>query len=349
MKKRNLNAKKKIHNFYFEKLKDKRIKKIYLVFKKNLCKNYQSKFGVAISGGSDSMALAFLAKCHSIANNQNYYYFSVDHKIRLNSTNEANQTKNKLKKYGINCQILTWKNNRIKSNLQAKARAMRYHLIFEECIKNKVNILLTAHQTDDLYENFFIRLLRGSGLKGLSSFQDRKSKISKESKVFILRPLLNISKSDLAYITKKTFNFNIEDPSNKNDKFLRIKIRKLINKLNQEGLSFKKFYITLENLKKSNNSIEFYIKKNIKDNSNFFYKKKSLIVSENFFQQPDEVVFRSFSELIYIFGNKKGYTRGKKVLRLIKNINSSKKLKKTTLSGCIFEKVNKSIIISREL
>ncbi len=191
-------------------------------------------------------------------------------------------------------------------------------------------------------------MLRGSGLKGLSSFSSPKTKINKEKDIFVFRPLLNISKNDLAYIAKKTFNFFIIDPSNEDDKFLRIKIRKLINQLTQNGLDFKKFKLTLENLYKSNQTIEFYIKKNIKDNSIFLNQKKSIILSENFLNQPDEIVFRSFSELIHKLGNKKKYTRGSKILNLIRSINLSENFKKKTLSGCTFEKLNKSIIISQE-
>ena len=59
MRKKNLNAKKKIHNFYFKKLKDPRIKKIYLSFKKKLDDNNINNFCVAVSGGEDSLALTF--------------------------------------------------------------------------------------------------------------------------------------------------------------------------------------------------------------------------------------------------------------------------------------------------
>ena len=67
-----------------------------------------------------------------------------------------------------------------------------------------------------------------------------------------------------------------------------------------------------------------------------------------FFNQPEEVVFRSLSKLILKMGNKKSFTRGKKILNLLNDINSNKNFKKKTLSGCILEKVNKSIIISKE-
>jgi len=348
MKKRNLSAKKKIHNFYLEKLKNPRIKQVYSKFEKNLLQYNLSKLSIAVSGGSDSMALAFLAKCHSIKKNLNYLYFIVDHKLRSSSTKEAILTKNKLKKFDIICDILTWKNNNSSSNIQAKAREKRYDLIFQKSINNKAKLVLTAHQKNDLYENFFIRLLRGSGLKGLSSFQKHEKKINKNMNVYLLRPLLNISKEDLFYITQNTFKFNIEDPSNNDDHYLRVKIRKLINQLNEDGLTFEKFQNTLRNLGKSNTAIEFYVKKNIEENSKWLNKKKSKIINEIFFNQPDEVIFRSLSELIHNIGNKTSYARGKKILNLINNIISSKNFKKQTLSGCIFEKVNKSIIISKE-
>ena len=349
MKKRNLSAKKRIHNFYLEKLKNPRIKKIYLEFEKNIGKHNLEKFSIAVSGGVDSMALAFLAKCHSIKKNKDYLYFTVDHKLRSTSTKEAIQTKKQLKKFGIICDILTWKNNKSFSNLQAKARENRYELIFQKSLKNKVKFVLTAHQKNDLFENFFIRLLRGSGLKGLSSFQSYKAKIKKNLNIFILRPLLNISKKDLSFITSSTFNFNIQDPSNENDNFLRIKIRKLINQLKKDGLTFKKFNLTLKNLNKSNSAIDFYVKKNINENTSVLDKKKSIIINEIFFNQPEEVVFRSLSKLIHKIGDKKSFTRGRKIVSLLNDINSNKNYRKKTLSGCILEKVNKSIIISKEI
>jgi len=348
MKKRNLSAKKKIHNFFLKKLKNPKIKKIYLEFKKNIDLQNSKKLCIAISGGPDSMSLAFLAKYYSIQKKTKFFYCIVDHKLRSESTKEAKITKERLKKFDINCEILTWKNKNVFSNIQSKARDKRYELIFNRCSKKNINFVVTAHQKDDLFENFFIRLLRGSGLKGLSSFNNIKTKIIKEKDIHVLRPLLNICKKDLIYIAKNTFNFFIKDPSNNNDYFLRIKIRKLIKKLNNEGLSFNKLKISLDNLHQSNQVIEFYVKKNIENNSKFLNDKKSVIINQKFFKQPNEIVFRSFSALIHSIGKKNKFSRGSKVLNLIKSINSLKNFKKMTLSGCIIEKVNKSIIISRE-
>ena len=349
MKKRNLSAKKKIHKFLFHRIKNPKIQKIYSFFEKTLDIHFSKNICIAVSGGSDSMALAFLAKYYSIKKDVNFYYYTVDHKLRIESTKEAILTKKELKKFGINCKILTWKGTKNFNNIQSAARNKRYELIFKECKKNKINLILTAHHKEDVYENFFIRLIRGSGLKGLSSFNQIKSNINKKYNISILRPLLSISKLDLNFITKNIFNFYVKDPSNNNDKFLRIKIRKFLEILNSEGLDFKKFKLTLKNLNISNDSIEFFVNQNVKKNSNVINNKKSVILSESFFSNPYEVVFRSLSELIHKIGNKKNYSRGKKIANLIKQLKLSNNLKKMTLAGCIIEKINKSIIISKEM
>jgi len=349
MKKRNLSARKKIPNFLVNKIKNPKIQKIYSVFEKNMDIYFSKNIGIAVSGGPDSMALAFLAKYYSIKKDVNFFYYIVDHKLRIESTKEAKLTKRELKKFGINCKILTWKGSKNLKNIQSTARNKRYELIFEECTKKKINLILTAHQREDVYENFFIRLIRGSGLKGLSTFSQLKTNINKEYNISILRPLLSIPKVDLNYITQNIFNFYVNDPSNNNDRFLRVKVRKLLEKLDSEGLDIKKLKLTLENLHRSNNSIEFYVNQNIENNSKIINNKKSVILSESFFSNPYEIVFRSLSELIHKIGNKKNYSRGRKISNLIKELKLANNLKKMTLSGCIVEKINKSIIISKEI
>ena len=348
MKRKNLSVKKKIHKFYFKKLNDPRIKKIYLKFKKNLTSHITNSFCVAVSGGVDSMALSFLAKCYSIENNKKVFFFIVDHKLRKNSAIEANLVKKKLKLFKISSNILTIKNEKISSNIQSVARENRYKLITKQSLIKKIDMILTAHHSDDLIENFFIRLLRGSGLKGLISFSKIKSKVTVDDKIFILRPLLDTSKKDLIYLLKNTFNFNVNDPSNLDDKFLRVKVRQLISNLEKDGLTFNKFKLSLNNLNKSNNAIDYYVQKNINDNSNYLKLTNTIILKDDFLKQPDEIVFRSFSELIQKIGKKDTFARGAKVENLLKYLRSTNNYSKKTLSGCIIQKLENSVIISKE-
>ena len=348
MQKKNLSVKKKIHNFYSKKLEDPKIKKIYLIFKKKITNNISKSFCVAVSGGVDSMALSFLAKCYSIENNKKVYFYIVDHKIRKNSTFEANLVKKKLKSFQILSKILTIKKENISKNIQSFARENRYKLITKESLIKKIDLILTAHHSDDLIENFFIRLLRGSGLKGLISFSKIKSKIKLNDKVFILRPLIDIPKKDLIYISKNTFNYNVEDPSNLDDKFLRVKVRKLISNLEKNGLTFDKFKLSLSNLNKSNHAIDYYVKKNINNNSNYIKFSQKVILKNDFLKQPDEIVFRSLSEVMQKVGKKNTYARGAKVENLLKYLRSVNNYSKKTLSGCIFQKLENSVVISPE-
>ena len=160
-----------------------------------------------------------------------------------------------------------------------------------------------------MIENFFIRLLRGSGLKGLVSFD---KSVNDYNDIKIIRPFLSTPKKELININKKTFGFFVDDPSNNNDRFLRNRIRKLLRNLDKEGLNFDKFYLTLKNLSKSNQVIEFFVEKNVDENSKYFQKDKKIILNQYFFKNPDEIILRSFMQLIQRISKKKNYPRGKK-------------------------------------
>tara|TARA_B100000795_G_scaffold261618_1_gene238574 strand:+ start:24 stop:1058 length:1035 start_codon:yes stop_codon:yes gene_type:complete len=343
MNQKSLSAKNKTHKKILSYLKNKKILKIFKEFKNSL--NINDKFAVAVSGGPDSLALAFLAKCFSLKYNVVIKYFIVDHKLRKESSSEAKNVIRILKKIGIDCKILTWNGKKPNTNIQSVARDKRYSLLVKECKKNKIKNILIGHHLDDLFENFLIRILRGSGLKGLVSL-NKKTKY-KDNSTKVLRPLLGLEKKNLTDLSKKIFNFFIKDPSNKDENFKRIRIRNLLSSLEKEGLDKKKFLLTINNLKDSDKSIKFYVNRNIKKYSTYLKKKNSFILSENFFDQAHEVIFRSLTKVIQQIGQKYYPVRGKSISELIKKIQSNL-LVKTTLGNCLIEKVNKSILISKE-
>ena len=210
---KNLNASNKTHRFLIDKLKDKKIFQIYQEFEKNI--NLNQDFIVAVSGGPDSLALSFLAKIYSINKSLKAKYFLVDHKLRDNSSEEANFVKKLLNKLSIKLSILKWNGKKPKNNIQSIARTKRYALLNKQSTKHNINYILLGHHRDDLIENFFIRMLRGSGLNGMLSFDER----SEFKKINLIRPLMKFSKQDLVYISKKIFDTFVEDPSNENENF----------------------------------------------------------------------------------------------------------------------------------
>ena len=343
MKKKSLSVKKKNHNLILKHLNDKKILEVFKEFEKSIDVN--SKYAAAISGGPDSLALAYFCKCISIIYKTKIKYFLVDHKLRTHSTREAKNVLKILNKIRIKCKILTWKGKKPISNIQSIARENRYNLITNECKKSNIQFLLLGHHIDDLYENFLLRLLRGSGLKGLVSMD----KISQTdyNNIGIIRPLIDIKKIDLKKISKKVFNFFVEDPSNLDENFKRIRIRKLINTLEDEGLDKNKLRITINNLKYANNAINFYYKNNLRKNSTYFKEKNTVILNKSFFSQPNEIIFRSFADVLKKITKKHYPPRGKSLIAVIMGIKSGK-LKKTTLGGCIIKKISETVVVFPE-
>ena len=343
MSQKNLNVSNKTHKNLLKNLRDKRIFQIYRKFE-NILKLNQD-FIVGVSGGPDSLALCFLTKIYSIKKSCNAYYYIVDHRLRKNSSTEAQSVKKLLKKYNIKSDILKWYGKKPTSNIQSLARNKRYSLLINQAKKLNIKTILTGHHIDDLYENFFIRISRGSGLNGLVSFSEK----TEIDKINILRPLIGFQKKNLIYVTTKVFGLYIKDPSNEDTKYKRVRIRKLIKNLHDEGLDKNKFLLTIKNLMDSNETVKFYVAKNLKENSYIYKNKFKIILNKEFFNQPHEVTFRSLMEIIKFVGNKYYFVRGKKVDTIIDKLKGeTRDSLKLTLGNCIIYKVNQSIIVVKE-
>ncbi len=337
---KNLNAIKTPKNL-ISKLSNKKIKNLFKIFEKNF--EIENSFAVAVSGGPDSLALAFFTKVFSLKHNVKSKYFIVDHKLRKESTKEAVKVKKILGIFGIQAEVITWNGKKPKKNVQSLARKKRYELLFSKCKRLKISNLVIGHHLDDLFENFFIRMTRGSGLKGLTSLE-KKTTISS---INLIRPLLDFDKENLEFISKHVFNFFVQDPSNENINFKRIKIRKIMNEFKAVGLEKHKLFLTLKNLKNANNALIFYIEHNKKINSFFDKKNNQLLLNDSFFKQPHEILFRSFSDSLKTIGGKYFFARGKKIDKVLQKIRDNT-LNKVTLAGCIIKKVNHTVIIRKE-
>ena len=306
---KNLSAQSKKHKKILSQLNQKKISKIYNEFSSSL--KIKEDLAVAVSGGPDSLALAYLTKCYSLKNKIKVKYYLVNHKLRKEATLEAETVKKILKKIDIQCTILNWNGKKPSKNIQATARDKRYSLLANECKKNNIKYLLLGHHLNDLFENFLIRIVRGSGLNGLISFS--KNTKYRDQNLNIIRPLLNLEKKDLLYISNEVFSFFVKDPSNINEDYKRTRIRNLLYSLEKEGLDIKKLKLTINNLKDSDKSIKFYVDKNLKKNVVFLKRKNTYILSYNFFDQSHEIIFRSLTKLIQKLG-KNIILLGEKVL-----------------------------------
>ena len=345
MKRKNITAIKKVKKNKLV-LKNNKILNFYIKFKSIIFKDIKrKKFALAVSGGSDSLCLAYFSKIYSSEFGNKIYVLIVDHKLRKESYKEALKVKNILKKRKISSKILRWKGAVPNKNIQKNARDMRYSLIYNYCKKENIKYLITAHHEDDQIENFFIRLFRGSGLTGLSSMS---TKTKYNEKLKIIRPFLNLNKIDLKYVTLNYFKTYIKDPSNEDEKFLRVRIRKYKKKMEMEGLSTKKISKTVENLASANQALNFYKDKALSKHVSYLSKNKCLINKKIFLEEAQEIIFKSFSGILSLTSGMYYPPRSAKIINLINRLKKDKFIK-STLGGCIIEEKDNFILISKEL
>ena len=276
--------------------------------------------------------MAALTKIYSSKNIKKFYYALINHNIRSNSLSEAKQVKILLKKFGIRLEVINNK-KRITKNIQAEARKIRYDNLINFCKKKNIKTIITAHNLEDQVETFFIRLSRGSGLTGLSSMKTH-TKINKD--IYLFRPLLGTKKKYLIKISKIVFKKYFKDPSNLDKKYLRSKIRNLKNPLKKSGIEYDQIIRSIKNLAASKATIDEYVKKLLKE---IVTKSgNELIIDLKKFKSINHDI--KISIINYAIKKiKKNYynPRSKKVINLIKNIES-KNFKKSTLGGCVFSK-----------
>ena len=171
-----------------------------------------------------------------------------------------------------------------------------------------------------------------------------KSKIN--SKIDLYRPLLDIKKEFLIKISKKTFGNFIKDPSNKNLKYLRTKVRSLKKPLEKSGVEYEQIFKSIRNLSDSRDSLDDFLKKEF---SKIIKKKDNeiLINLKKFKNHNNEIKMAIINASIKKL--KKNYydPRAKKVINLIRTIDK-KGFKKSTLGGCIFFKKGINLCLKNE-
>lgn len=187
------------------------------------------KLAVAVSGGADSMALLHLAKSYADTHKIKLTALTVDHGLRATSKAEAEQVAAWCKQNNIAHEILTWQGDKPSTGIQDAAREARRALLCEACAAKEIDFLLLGHQADDQAETILMRLQRGTGLRGLLGMRDATE--DEATGVVLLRPLLSMRRAALReYCETNKIPF-IDDPSNDDTQFERVRVRKALQDL----------------------------------------------------------------------------------------------------------------------
>ena len=199
---------------------------------KDLCCNLKidkRRFVLGLSGGIDSMALLHLLKNFIEGNKKlkiEIFPVIVDHSLRSNSAKEANDVLNSA--FNLGFETIIKKINTIKpsGNIQNWARKERRRILCDVSFDLSASLLL-AHHLDDQVETIFMRSIRGSGIDGLLGMQEKIN----WNGILIIRPLICFSKDQLSRYVKDNNIIFFQDNSNFNQKFERVKTRKILRNL----------------------------------------------------------------------------------------------------------------------
>jgi tRNA(Ile)-lysidine synthase len=301
------------------------------------------RLAVAVSGGADSLALCLLADGWARARAGSVVALTVDHGLRVEAADEAARVGSWLAERGIPHHILKWQPPAGLRNLQAAARAARYELLFGWCEAAGVLHLLTAHHLEDQAETLLLRLARGSGLDGLAGMAPcRETAVCR-----LLRPLLPVPRARLIASLRQAGQGWIEDPSNRNDAYARVRLRGSAGLLAREGLSPARLAATARRLGRARAALEDGVARLLADTIRLHPAGFAELAADRLAAAPAEIALRALARLAATIGGADHPPRLERLERLFAALKNGLEGGRT-LAGCRFLPRRGSILVCRE-
>ena len=218
-----------------------------------------SRVVLAVSGGSDSVALMHLAAAWARALGAEAPALSVatvDHGLRAGSAADAEFVVAAARRLNLDARVLAWEGDKPIRRIQERAREVRYRLLARHAGADaSASAIATAHSRDDQAETLLMRLARGSGPDGLQSMRPVRPMPGFDT-VFLVRPLLGLGRQQLRdYLADREISWQ-EDPSNENPQFERVRIRQAAGVLNSLGLLPPKLALAAERQRRAVDALE---------------------------------------------------------------------------------------------
>ena len=207
-----------------------------------------ARLGVAVSGGSDSLALLHLLADWGRAD---LAAVTVDHRLRPASASEALHVARIAEGLGVRHDVLEWRGWDGRGNLQAEARRTRYALIADWAREREAAAVALGHTMDDQAETVLMRLAREAGVDGLSGMAPRV----RRGGIDFVRPLLGLARSDLRGELEARRVRWIDDPSNEDESFDRVAARRVLAALGPLGIDPSTLAATADNLRAARDAL----------------------------------------------------------------------------------------------
>ncbi|MCC2112058.1 MAG: tRNA lysidine(34) synthetase TilS [Hyphomicrobiales bacterium] len=255
---------------------------------------------LAVSGGADSMALLLLAARwrDKLSNPPRIVAFTVDHGLRPEAAAEAEFVANAAAELGVEHHTLYWVGEKPTGNVQAAARKARYRLLADAAVERGLDHVVTAHHLDDQAETFMLRLARGSGVYGLAAMDDER----KAHGITIARPFLKMAKRRLETTLKAASRGWIEDPSNRDARYSRVRMRQLMPRLVEEDLTAERLAATAARLRRAATALETVVDDVLWSILELHPAGVAQVDAARLMAQPEEIGLRALARLVRCIG-----------------------------------------------
>jgi tRNA(Ile)-lysidine synthase len=297
----------------------------------------QATLAVAVSGGSDSTALLLLAQEWAKDRGKTIVAITFDHRLREGSREEALWVADLCKRIGVPHHILSWEGERPVSGIQAKARQQRYDQLALFCLGQGIGVLVTGHTMDDQAETVVMRQTRSRSDKSLAGIWPELDWRG----LRIVRPLLTFRREDLRdYLRTRDQNW-IEDPSNLNPRFERVRVRSGLEKADAEVLSTiaemsQKRVLRTERAEKD------WIARHVREERQGYFRLERQVISET----DSDLVGNILFSLIFYLSSSRQHSAARRgdFVHWIKSPSPGRR----TISGAVVAKQKDWIIVGRE-
>ena len=306
-----------------------------------------SSCGIAVSGGSDSMALFHILTDWKSDNKPKIFVASIDHGLRPESNSAVEFVKKICETKRIEHVTLSPDTHlsKVQGNLQNNARSARYQLLRNWAISRNLQCVFIGHTLDDQEETLLLRFFRGSGVDGLAAIEKKSSR----NGILWVRPLLKFRKEELRnYLRNNSYSW-IDDPSNNDDKYQRVKVRKLLQQLKSSSLITPNFVNTSDHMLRASKLLREKAVSSSKTLLSFNDVGQIMFAVEEFSELFEDTQYRILSGIISWFSGRFYKPRFSQLEKIYCKVVDARNLTGATLGGTVFKKKNGIVTVTREL
>ena len=299
-----------------------------------------SRLGLAVSGGSDSVALLRLAAIWSKAREVSLFCYTVDHGLRPESAQEAAFVAGLCADLGVPCKTLVWTGWDGQGNKSAAARDGRYDLMAQAASEDSVTDIALAHTQDDQAETVVMRLARKAGVDGLAAMAPSRL----DRGIVWRRPLLAATREELRGFLGEIGQDWRDDPSNEDPDYDRIRIRQSSDQLAKLGLTSEALAAVASNMQQAQAALDEVV---LKAAQTLCEVKAGAVTMplDGFMEQPTEIRRRLLSELLRWVSSGTYPPRREALSGALEVIGQGQT---TTLAGCLIFGKSGQVWVTRE-